>query len=192
MLIVKLLLISVSVLMCGCWKYSIGNIDQPPPRLYETWRKQGKNELDIKKDLLECGFPDVAYSNKLMYERIGVYGEDAEMNHYYITSLCMENLGYKKIRSRTKSVAESCSNTTNFPERKNYPACQPGVNVPEPTEERRIKGHYCLMKRQEYNRCKIDTKNWSCGSNTFPLACYTNVEYEQYQKSNISPYPSNR
>lgn len=191
MVILRVFAIGFCVFISGCWKYSIGNIDQPPPRIYQTWEKRGKSELDIKKDLLECGFPDVAYSNKLMYEQLGVYGDDAEMNHYFITSFCMEKLGYKKIRSRTKKVAEYCSNTKNFPERINYPACQPGVQVPEPTEERRIKGPYCVMEKEEYNRCKIDTQDWSCGSNTFPLECYSNAEYEQYLKTNVSPYPAN-
>ncbi|GEM_PF-977166 len=187
----KVIFLMLSLLITGCWKYSIGNIDQPPPYMYQTWKKAGKTELDVKKDMLECGYISVDYDNNYMYEKIGIYSRDERMNYYFMVSLCMEKLGYTRVRTFKETIAESCSQTKNYPERKNYLACQPGVKVPEPTEERRIKGPYCLMEKKEYNRCKIDTQDWSCGSNTFPLACYSNAEYEQYLKTNVSPYPAN-
>lgn len=190
----NIILLPLLIFISGCWKYSLSNFNQPPPYYYETWEKKEKTTFDIKKNLLECGFLSVYHDNDHDYKDIGLYDTDSIMNYYFMVSLCMEKLGYKEIKTGAGStrISESCLDTENFPARKYYPACQPGFVAPEPTEDRRINGYYCNNAKRRYERCNDNTQDWTCGTNWFPLECYSDAQYEQYLKTKNPAYILNK
>ena len=49
----------------GCADFSIRNIGKPLPDLYEYWLDDRHSELEIKKALLDCGYPN-PYGNTSM------------------------------------------------------------------------------------------------------------------------------
>ena len=146
-------LLIIACLLFGCTQYSLRNIDQPPPEDYELWKKNDQTELQIKKTLLECGAiaPSTLgwpYEDALL--ELGISTYDQRMNHYYLTSKCMENAGYKKKWS-VRSAQEGCDDPS-FPERKDYPACQPNAKIPAPNTQRRLDSWYCKVK-SDYEYC---------------------------------------
>lgn len=137
----------------GCGQYSVRNIDKSPPEDYEIWQKGNESALQIKKSLLECGAiapSTLGWPYEKAYEKLGISSYDQQMNYYFQTSKCMEKAGYIK-KWGMRSTEEGC-NDPSFPERKKYPACQPGAAIPTPSIERRLSSWYCKVK-SDYGYC---------------------------------------
>ncbi|MDX1750018.1 MAG: hypothetical protein R3271_06840 [Methylophaga sp.] len=149
----KILILVLAFLFNGCSQYSLHNIDKPPPEDYEIWTKKNESILQIKKSLLNCGAiapTTLGWPHEEAYIKLGLTSHHEQMNHYFLTSKCMENAGYEK-RWGMRSAQEGC-NDASFPERKNYPACQPDAVVPTPSVKRRLNGWYCKVK-SDYDYC---------------------------------------
>lgn len=142
-------IILIALLATGCTRYNVSNIDKPPPKEYQSWHKAGATEIDIKKALLECGAP-APHSTDHTYSAAGIKGNQKIMNHHYLTSSCMEQAGYSHAWWG-RTVQASCTDI-NFPDRKNFPACQLGVEIPKPSIERRLNSWHCKIKT-DYSYC---------------------------------------
>lgn len=150
---INFLILACSLSVSGCNQYSLSNIDRPPPEDYEIWIKEDESVFQIKKALLECGAiapSTLGWPYHEAYEKLGISSYDEQMNHYFLTSKCMENAGYKK-QWGMRSAQEGC-NDVSFPERKKYSACQANAVIPKPSLERRLNGWYCKVK-SDYNYC---------------------------------------
>ena len=75
--ITTILLISI---LPGC---SLGHLDQPPGPIHEVYVKKGADELEVKKALMECGYPAPYY---VTWQDYGL--TDNEVIMY---TKCMEN-----------------------------------------------------------------------------------------------------
>jgi len=112
---------------------------QPPRNLYEIWSKPDATMLGTKKALLECGMSDP------MNGSVKANGH-FDLNGYVLAERCMESLGY--IEDNFPACTKSSST----------PACQPSVEIPKPSVERRLNSEYCKYARSlidpvEYQRC---------------------------------------
>lgn len=168
----KFLRMASFLLLSGCWNYSISNIDKPPKYEYESWYKKDTSDLQVKKDLLECGEVDVFNVGYNAYNKIGIFDEDEKSNYHFLVSLCMENVGYKYKGRKEFTVEELCKSKT----RVNYPACKENVVVQKPSKEKRLTSHYCKIKKESFNECK-DNKTSNCGEMSYiPWECFTEEE----------------
>lgn len=101
---------------------------QPVPPTFKMWQKTGVSEVDIKKALLECGYPTP----------FGVRGGKAERsvteNEYSFSQLCMEESGFKYRDRRYCDLVPRLE------------ACQPGSSqfVPKRNINRRLNSAYCI------------------------------------------------
>jgi hypothetical protein len=118
-----LFLISINLYGCFGWKPF-----QPNPPEYMMWKKSGNSQTDIKKILLECGFPTVYYIN---LTEIGMTNGE-----FIRGSRCMEKQGYLYL-----SDMHFCSGWHEKP-----PDCLPEATIPEPSVERRLNSRYCKSK----------------------------------------------
>jgi hypothetical protein len=109
-------LMAFVALACGC---------PSNKRIDQVWHQPGKDYVDVKKALLECGFSD--FSN----------GMDPSID-YLAASVCLERLGYVKEKHWTKK-SPVCTNEWF----KDDPSCQPNAVIPTPSVERRLKSKYC-------------------------------------------------
>lgn len=95
---------------------------QPPPFEFESWEKSEASEQEIKKALLECGYPDPF-----------VAGGKATANEFVIMSRCMEKSGFS-----SKMPYSLCRG--NF----NLPACAlQETEIPSRAIEKRLGGRFC-------------------------------------------------
>ncbi|WP_431276021.1 hypothetical protein ACQ858_07015 [Variovorax ureilyticus] len=105
-------------LQTGC----AGKPFQPPPFEFESWEKPGTSEQEIKRALLECGYPDPF-----------IAGGKASANEFVIMSRCMEKSGF------TSKIPYSLCRG-NF----NLPACAlPDAEIPNRKIEKRLGGRFC-------------------------------------------------
>lgn len=185
-IIEKLFLLCIFMLLSGCW-LPTNNDYSLPTHQYEIWKKDGKSTLQVKVDMLECGFTTVDLEDNDIYRKIGISNHDDVMNYYYTVSFCMENLGYRNVKRRAKNIAEVCSIMEKSSRPKKYAVCQPGFMAPAPTEKRRLSGYYCAMNKETYNTCLSRPSSW-CDGLAFPLECYSNSQYKTYLETNIPAY----
>lgn len=117
---------------------------QPIPDYFHLWKKPGASLLDVRKSLLECGWPTASPSG---------YGPDVAMmspNDKVLADLCMENDGYRYTSPfHGYQVINACALFSN---RQDYPACQPGAVIPKPTVERRLNSWHCKLEL-DYDYC---------------------------------------
>lgn len=111
----------------------------PPLPDYKLWRKFGMTELDIKKIRLECG---------------AVSAQDGggwqTLNETALVHMCIANAGFERIDFKGR-----ISDTPYDKWCRNWPdllACQPGVEIPTPSVERRLNSEYCYIKR-DFESC---------------------------------------
>ena len=124
------------LVLAGC---NIESKFQPVPDAYLLWTKQGATTVDVKKTLLECGFPSPSPS---------AYGPDVahmNMNDKVLAKRCMRNAGFT-YHDPFKSNSSLCN---LYPD---LPACQPGASIPKPSKERRLNSPYCKRK-MSYEYC---------------------------------------
>jgi hypothetical protein len=147
------LLLLCLIALSGCGKYSIRNIDNPPPRpAYGGWLKPDGTvlpEIEAKRALLECGAPSPELSI-LAYElALGIKDSDDTIKHMLMVRGCMEQAGLRR-QPGWDSLRSSCKVQAHFSA---FPACQPGAVFPERSVERRLNSWYCKVKTdREYCR----------------------------------------
>lgn len=140
----KLINLLFLIILSGCAAYF-----QPPKPSYKVWQKERKNELDVRKALLECGKPSPSTTIQ-MYKyafNIDLNDDDAIFNKSFSTDACMEKLGYTRL-SGYYTVAEYCS----WDRYKHLEICQSNTVVPVPSVERRLNSWYCKIKT-DYDYC---------------------------------------
>ena len=131
---------------------------QPVAPSYKFWSQPGKTELDVKKTMLECGFP-TPDPRVVDYEyAFGLIDEGEVLNAGFMNDACMENAGYTP---REYTVSEYCGWDWHI----HLPVCQPGAVIPRPSMERRLNSRYCNLKT-DYEYCLEHGK--------YPPACKNN------------------
>jgi hypothetical protein len=115
--------ITFIILIGGC--QSVFHFFPPPETEEGLWHQPGKNSVDVKKALLECGFAN--------------FNAMAPSIDYLAASVCMERLGY--VREITSLGEKTPVCTTAW--YKNDPSCQPDAVIPTPSIERRLNSQYC-------------------------------------------------
>lgn len=127
----KWTVVFLMMILSGC---NLSSKFQPVPNAYLLWTKPGSTELDVKKALMECGWPspfpsgsgsDVAHMNR---------------NDKALANLCMKNSGFI-YHDPFKTNSSYCK---TFPD---LPACQPGAEISKPSQERRLNSERCKIIR---------------------------------------------
>lgn len=101
-----LVMISIALSLVGC---HISRSFQPPPEGYEMYYRHRHNDTQpevVKRDMLECGFPNV-YNNAPLTNN--------NPNEYVKATLCMEGKGY---------ITNSHGGICNVRVYEKEPACQ--------------------------------------------------------------------
>ena len=112
---------------------------KPISPYYLDWIKPGATVLDVKKIILECGWPSPDPKNSEI-ERAGMTINDAEL-----ARLCMKRSGFRRLNPRDMAIS-SCG---HYPD---LPACQPDAQIPIPSVDRRLNSRYCKIERS-YEGC---------------------------------------
>lgn len=136
----------------------------------QQWSKNGKSILDVNKDVLRCGFLTLGKPFQYYDEVAKVHGISYAMNMYYLSSLCMENIGYKNTMEGFGTVAESC-NRIGYPERNEIYACSDSTEVPIPSDVTRVNSQYCVVEMKKHYLCKDKADNQYCQNSTMPSEC---------------------
>ncbi len=124
------------LILCGMLGGCFGpGAFKPSPPYYQSWIKEGADELDIKKKILECGDSSPAGGNQTMNESALVH-------------LCMVRSGYMPYKFYSKEIADPDDWCRNWPE---LPACQSGANIPAPDLNRRLQSRYCRIRSSSEN-----------------------------------------
>ena len=118
-------LIAISLMLASCFGRKPF---QPPPKEYEAWKKAGATELETKKMLLECGYPDPLNSG----------GYAWPINDMILSDLCLQTNGFVFNSDRNWRSYMCPKNSKTNP-----PACQPNAVIPTPSIERRLNSPYC-------------------------------------------------
>ena len=124
------------LILSGC---NIESKFQPVPDYYKLWTKDDATELDVKKALIECGWPSPNPS-----------GSGPDVNHMTtndmaLAELCMKHSGF--------SHHDPFGHNGSFCKLdRTLPACQPGAEIPKPSKERRLNSPYCKRK-MSYEYC---------------------------------------
>ena len=119
-------IISLSLLLVPSMAFCGG---KPRPPYYSDWTKPGATVLDVKKIILECGWPSPDPSNR------EIQRAEMTLNDQALTELCMMRSGF------------ICQDKSWCHYQPDLPACQPGAGIPKPSVERRLNGRYCTIKR---------------------------------------------
>ncbi|WP_412057406.1 hypothetical protein [Bartonella sp. DGB2] len=108
-----------------------------PPPDYKTWIKPGADSLQVKKSMLECGFPEIW----------GLSEPFSKMtpNDTVMADRCMEQAGYKS-KYAPVGFHAFCLRTGDDPY---LPACAPDAVIRKPSVKKRLNSAYC---RVEYKR----------------------------------------
>lgn len=128
--IITILLISI---LPGC---SLGHLDQPPGPLHEVYVKKGADELEVKKALMECGYPAPYY--------VTWQGYDLTDNQAVEYTSCMEKSGFRVTERVGRDAA--CYTYRN----ENLPACKPNAVIPSRSVSRRLNSAYCKEWKDEH------------------------------------------
>ncbi len=136
----------------------------PVPPEYKAWSRPGATLLDVKKVMLECGFPTPETLNSDM-KIVGMTSNDCAL-----ADLCMQKVGFIR-----HSFFGSGSGTTCHYEPA-LPACQPGAIIPTPSVERRLNSWWCNPDYTFYGCVQRDDR--------FPERC---VKYDYRKRDNLPP-----
>jgi hypothetical protein len=101
---------------------------RPPPYDYEVWRKDGVTTEDVKKMILECGYPDLFASLKY------AFGPDDSV----AAARCMEYQGFEQIDNYYRWQSRC-----RFDPLRSLDVCAPNFAVPLPSRQRRVSSPYC-------------------------------------------------
>jgi hypothetical protein len=112
------------LLLSGCfgWKPF-----QPPPTEFESWSKAGVASVEVKKAMLECGYPS---PYEAVEWRPGVAVTQEEFALMY---MCMKSNGFVFANGRYDFCAYSAS----------LKACQSGAAIPKRDIGKRMNGSFC-------------------------------------------------
>jgi len=113
---------------------------KPIPPVFLDWTKPGATILDVKKILLECGWPSPDYPRDLW----GAQRIDMMMNDRVLARLCVIQSGFA-----TRDLADM--KNSHCYRNPSLPACQPGAVIPTPSVERRLKSWWCTQKIERHN-----------------------------------------
>jgi hypothetical protein len=131
-------LLLFAIVFGGC---SIPKPLQPPPDAYEVWKKPGANELDVKKALMECGYPSPFGGGRY----------DFSINQFILANLCMEGNGYTEIKDWGRGWRSLFCPAS---EAHNPQACQGKSDVPKMKVNRRINSKFCKYDFPEADVCQ--------------------------------------
>ena len=147
------------ILLSGC---NIASKFQPVSDAYLLWTKPGATELDVKKALMECGWPSPSPSGQ------GPDVAHMSLNDMALADLCLIKAGFT-YHDPFKMNGSFCRLDPSLP------ACQPGAEIPKPSKERRLKSEYCKRKT-DYQYClKHGLYPPGCVNNDYqnpPLECF--------------------
>jgi hypothetical protein len=116
------MLLSAFLFLSGClgWKPF-----QPPPPEFESWSKSGASVLEVKKSMLECGYPSPYEATR--------HGDPVNQEEFASMYMCMRSSGF--IFSDGGYDFCSRSNELN--------ACKLGAVAPGRDIEKRLSGPFC-------------------------------------------------
>jgi hypothetical protein len=129
---IAIALIGIVSSLCGCFGF---RPFQPPPDEYEVWDRANSDEEDVRKSLLDCGYPSPFNSGKYEFSR----------NDYVLANLCMERLGFVYDSDMTwRGVCVPRGGES-------IPACAAGVEPPSPDPRKRLSSPFC----QQFSKARI-------------------------------------
>ncbi len=138
----KRLLILVIFLISGCASKPF----QPPTKTYQDWVDGKHSELEIKKALLECGYPTP-------FADYPPYGTNASFskNTYVKNYKCMLKAGF--VNNLKHHPSHICYDSTGLPCNKDI-KCQPRPlacdlswsEIPDRSIKKRLESDYCQHK----------------------------------------------
>lgn len=135
----KRLLVLVIFFISGCMSKPF----QPPTKTYEDWIDGKHSELEIKKALLECGYPS-PFADYPPYGADVSFTDDTYIKNY----MCMLKAGF--VNARKQSFY--CNDSTGLPCIKDpkctyYPACDLSWDeIPNRSIKKRLESDYCRHK----------------------------------------------
>jgi len=129
----KMTTIRLMSILPGC---SLGHLDQPPGPIHELYVKKGADKLEVKKALMECGYPAPYY---VTWQGYGLTDNEVIMH-----TKCMEKSGFKTLEYAASSVG------CNTFREENLPACQPNAVIPSRSVSRRLNSAYCKEWKDEH------------------------------------------
>ena len=115
------------VFLTGC---NIESKLQPVADYYKLWSRPGTMELEVKKTLMECGWPSPDPSGS------GLDVAHMTRNDKALADLCMKKAGFS-YRDPFGYNGSFCKLDPTLP------ACQPGAEIPKPSKEKRMNTRYC-------------------------------------------------
>jgi len=133
-------LLALSLFLLSCSKAF-----QPMAPEYRRWSKPNTTELDVRKSLLECGYPSPNPTLNIFEHALESEDMEVIFNVSFAADLCMEYNGYTY---HDYTVEEYCS----WKRYKHLAICQPGAKIPKPSIERRLNSWYCKIST-DYQYC---------------------------------------
>ncbi|MGS0514984.1 hypothetical protein ACQR5T_06125 [Xanthomonas oryzae pv. oryzicola] len=100
---------------------------QPNPDEYQMWSAAGASQIDVKKALLECGYPTPF---GIVDRELNLFPSSNEVS---LMSLCMERSGFV-YEDKNYNFCKSF---------RDLPSCQPGALIPHRELSRRINSKFC-------------------------------------------------
>ncbi|CBA16768.1 hypothetical protein XACN24_11155 [Xanthomonas albilineans] len=129
----KIIFLCAFVIISGCSDFVPF---QPNPYEYEMWSAPGVSKIDVKKAMLECGYPTP----------LGIADRDLNLfpssNEVALMGRCMEKSGFIYI-DKNDSACKGF---------KGLPACRPDAIIPRRELSRRINSLFC-KKYTEADAC---------------------------------------
>jgi hypothetical protein len=122
----RAVILLLTVCLSGCFGWEPF---QPPPPEFESWSKAGVSSLDVKKAMLECGYPS---PYEAVEWRPGVVITQEESASMY---MCMKSNGFVFVEGRYDFCDYS----------KDLKACKPGATIPRRDINKRINGIFCRV-----------------------------------------------
>jgi hypothetical protein len=119
---VVVLLLTLCISGCLGWEPF-----QPPPPEFESWAKVDVTSLNVKKAMLECGYPSPYQAAQWQAGKAVTQEEFAEMY------MCMKSSGFVFAGGRYDFCEHS----------RNLKACRSGVAPPARDINKRINGTFC-------------------------------------------------
>ncbi|WCE05583.1 hypothetical protein [Pseudoxanthomonas sp. JBR18] len=104
---------------------------QPPPDTYERWVKPGESFIDVKKAVMECGYPNPY--NALLESDNSRNRAILGANEIILADLCLIGSGYKYHR---RDKYDFCVGDK-------WPACSSSVQPPKRSVKLRLESRFC-------------------------------------------------
>lgn len=111
---------------------------QPNPPEFQEWSKPGATELEVKRAMLECGYPSPFGSRDRHVQDVS-----ATPNEIAVMSRCMKREGFVFDNGRY----DFCTQWRELA------ACGPDVRAPPRSVEKRLDGDFC-RKYAQADVCK--------------------------------------